>query len=208
MSDFETPRRYRGLIVDFGGVLTTSMRRNAEEFERAEGLEPGAYRRALRDPEGARVYADLEIGCATQRDWNEVIGRLLGLCPDDLMRRVLHRLRLERHAVDLVRRARAAGVRVALLSNSFGLEPYNVYRELGVLDLCDVVVLSELEGVRKPAPAIYRRTCERLGLPPGECVFVDDMWPNIVAARAEGMTAVLCGEPGETSRHVNELFGL
>jgi FMN phosphatase YigB (HAD superfamily) len=74
----------------------------------------------------------------------------------------------------------------ALQSNSFGLEPYNVYRELGVLELCDVVLLSELEGIREPAPAIYRLTCERLGLPP----------PS-----ASSSTIAM-------SKQVNELFGL
>ncbi|MGY0057260.1 hypothetical protein ACWY4P_11950 [Streptomyces sp. LZ34] len=72
--------RYRGLILDFGGVLTTQMRLNGEAFEKSEGLEPGAYFVALgRNPEGVRVYADLEVGRATQEDWNRVIGKILGV---------------------------------------------------------------------------------------------------------------------------------
>ncbi|BBA97859.1 hypothetical protein RVR_3804 [Actinacidiphila reveromycinica] len=60
---------YRGLILDFGGVLTTRMRLNGQAFEKSEGLVPGAYFAALNDhPEGVRVYADLEVGRATQED--------------------------------------------------------------------------------------------------------------------------------------------
>jgi putative hydrolase of the HAD superfamily len=181
----------RGLILDFGGVLTTPMRRNGEAFERSEGLEPGAYFHALDEhPEGVAVYAALEVGEVTQDHWNQVIGGLLGIDPTDLMRRALANLVLEPEMVAAVEKARAAGVKTALLSNSFGLEPFNVYAELGVLDLFDVVVLSETEGVRKPDPQIYGRTLDLLGLDGAECVFVDDHAANLPAAEALGIETI------------------
>ena len=48
------------------------------------------------------------------------------------------------------------------------------------------VIASGLEGVMKPDPAIYRLTCERFGLAPGEILFVDDSAANIAGARAFG----------------------
>lgn len=48
------------------------------------------------------------------------------------------------------------------------------------------VIASGLEGVMKPEPAIFRLTCERFGLAPGEMLFVDDSARNIEAARAVG----------------------
>ncbi|GAB3936249.1 hypothetical protein GCM10029976_047710 [Kribbella albertanoniae] len=87
---------YRGLILDFGGVLTTQMRLNGEAFERSEGLAPGAYFSALESrPDGIAVYAALEIGQATQEDWNRVIGDILGIDPTDLMQRALANLQPE-----------------------------------------------------------------------------------------------------------------
>jgi putative hydrolase of the HAD superfamily len=140
-----------------------------------------------------RVYRDLEEGRATRQEWNDVIGGLLGLPPDDLMRmrRVLHRWRPERAVVTAVRRARARGVRTAVLSNSFGLDPYNVYADLDVLALFDVGVLSEREGLRKPAPEICRRTCRRLGLTADRLLFVDDHEVNLAPARELGMATLL-----------------
>ncbi|MEU9781475.1 HAD-IA family hydrolase [Streptomyces phaeochromogenes] len=183
---------YRGLILDFGGVLTTRMRLNGEAFERSEGLEPGAYFHALNEnPEGVAVYSALEVGKATQSDWNRVIGGILGIDPTDLMRRALGNLRPEPAIVAAANRARAAGVKVAMLSNSFGLEPYNPYEALGLWeDAFDAVILSEREGERKPSAFIYQRALDVLGLIGPECVFVDDHAENLPPAEALGIRTI------------------
>ncbi|WP_236073162.1 HAD family hydrolase [Streptomyces tardus] len=183
---------YNGLILDFGGVLTTRMRTNGEAFERSEGLPPGAYFHALDEhPEGVEVYAALEVGEATQDDWNVTIGRLLGIDPTNLMGRALAALRPEGLIVDAAQRAREAGVKVALLSNSFGLRPYNPYEALGMgEDRFDAYILSEREGVRKPAPLIYQRALEKLDLRAEECVFVDDHVKNLPPAEALGIRTI------------------
>ncbi|MFF2850550.1 HAD-IA family hydrolase [Streptomyces sp. NPDC058001] len=198
---------YRGLILDFGGVLTTRMKLNGDAFEKSEGLAPGTYFAALgRHPEGIRVYADLEVGRATQDDWNRVIGGILGIDPTDLMRRALANLRPEPVIVDAARRARDAGIRTALLSNSFGLEPFNPYEELGILGDFDAVILSELERVRKPSPAIYQRALDDLELTGPECVFVDDHAPNLPPAEALGITTIHHTDPDATATQLNALF--
>ncbi|MFD7504627.1 HAD family hydrolase [Streptomyces sp. NPDC059850] len=182
---------YRGLILDFGGVLTTQMKLNGQAFERSLGLPPGAYFDALgKHPDGVRVYADLEVGRATQEDWNRVIGGILGIDPTDLMRRALANLRPEPAMVAAAQRAREAGVKVAMLSNSFGLTPYNPYEALGLYDCFDTVILSEVEKVRKPSPAIYQRTLDALGLAGPECVFVDDHAGNLPPAEALGIRTI------------------
>jgi len=61
---------------------------------------------------------------------------------------------------------------------------------LPVDELFEVVVDSGFVGVRKPDRRIYEITCERLGVEPEECVFVDDFGHNCEAARELGMTAV------------------
>lgn len=54
----------------------------------------------------------------------------------------------------------------------------------------DLVVESSLEGVRKPNPAIYQLTCERLGVAPGRAVFLDDLGINLKPAKAMGMQTI------------------
>ncbi|MFJ6743130.1 HAD-IA family hydrolase [Streptomyces sp. NPDC091279] len=183
---------YRGLILDFGGVLTTQMRLNGETFERSEGLAPGAYFAALEEhPDGVAIYAALEVGEATQEDWNRVIGGILGIDSTDLMRRALANLHPEPQIVAAAERARAAGIKVAMLSNSFGIEPYNPYEDKGIwTDFFDAVILSEQEGVRKPSPLIYQRVLDALELTGPECVFVDDYARNLPPAEALGIRTV------------------
>ena len=50
-------------------------------------------------------------------------------------------------------------------------------------------------GLRKPAAEAYRFAADRLGVRPGECVFVDDRETNVAGALAVGMQAILRREP-------------
>lgn len=54
----------------------------------------------------------------------------------------------------------------------------------------DVVILSYKLQTAKPDPAMYRWTCEQIGLPPEEVAVIDDTPDNCEAARAIGMHAV------------------
>jgi putative hydrolase of the HAD superfamily len=104
--------------------------------------------------------------------------------------------------VDAVRRVRAAGHRTALLTNN-AREWEATWRALLPFDeLFDVILDSSVVGLRKPDPAIYRLTCERLGLQPSECLFVDDLECNVVAARELGMEGLLCSNGPATAAEV------
>jgi epoxide hydrolase-like predicted phosphatase len=70
------------------------------------------------------------------------------------------------------------------------------------------LVISHLEGLRKPDPAIYALGAERIGLTPEQCVFVDDLAGNLKPARAMGMTTVLHTTAAETIPQLEELLGV
>ena len=97
--------------------------------------------------------------------------------------------------LDAVARARAAGVKTGLISNSWGL---GIYDRLESTELFDAAVISGEVGLHKPQPEIYLLACERLAIEPGEAVFVDDLRENCAGAEAVGMTALLHREPAET----------
>lgn len=63
------------------------------------------------------------------------------------------------------------------------------------LEKFDGVIVSGLERLVKPDPRIYRLFCERYGLAPQSCVFIDDSEPNIVAARKFGMHGIVFTSP-------------
>jgi putative hydrolase of the HAD superfamily len=98
-----------------------------------------------------------------------------------------------------------AGLRACMLSNSWGHDAYP--RE--VFDgMFDAVVISAQVGMRKPEERIYRHATELIGLPPAECVFVDDMEANVRAAEALGMCGIVHTQPEATVARLAELFGL
>jgi HAD superfamily hydrolase (TIGR01509 family) len=75
-------------------------------------------------------------------------------------------------------------------------------------ELFDAVVISGDEGIHKPQPEIFRLGAERVGLPPAECVFVDDLRENCEGAEAVGMTAVLHRGADSTLPRLEELLGI
>ena len=72
----------------------------------------------------------------------------------------------------------------------------------------DVVLESSKLGVRKPEPAFYTLACERLGVEPDECVFLDDLGVNLKPARALGMTTIKVGDPAVAIAELGALLGL
>jgi putative hydrolase of the HAD superfamily len=94
--------------------------------------------------------------------------------------------------IEFIRELRGRGVRAALLTNNVReWEPLWRAKLPEIDELFELVVDSAFVGIRKPDPAIYDLTLERLGgVSPEQCVFVDDLDVNCDAARALGMAAV------------------
>lgn len=103
--------------------------------------------------------------------------------------------------LDVVRRARGAGVVAALLSDARAL-PDEYLQEF------DVVVLGTAVGARKPDPEVFRRVAGLLGLTVAACVVVDDLPANVRGARAAGAVVILHRDPAVTVAEVEILFDL
>lgn len=99
---------------------------------------------------------------------------------------------------------KASGYQIAILSDT--ITPHaELIRSKGVYEPFDPVVLSHEVGLRKPDPAIYQLTLERLGLPAAETVFIDDTPENIEAAKALGMHGVVCENPDQVQAELIQL---
>jgi epoxide hydrolase-like predicted phosphatase len=200
----------KGLLLDFGGVLTSSLYGRMAEFCTESGLPADAITSALRTAEGRSVLALAEAGQVPQRDFEVMLARQLGLSDEGLIARLIAADSMPPRAevADLARRARAAGIRTGLLSNSWGPGGHDVYTGYDLAALFDVVVISHLVGLRKPERPIFELAAAKLGVAPADCVFVDDTRANIAAARELGMAAVhFTGDPGQLAE-VERLIGL
>jgi HAD superfamily hydrolase (TIGR01509 family) len=103
---------------------------------------------------------------------------------------------------DVVRQVRAAGLATAVLSNADGRP------RPALVDLVDLVVLCGSDALRKPDPAVFRAVAQRLGVAPGECVFVDDLAVNVRGAVAAGMAGVVHRDLATTTEELRVLLGL
>ncbi len=94
--------------------------------------------------------------------------------------------------VALTREVRAAGVLTALVTNNLAEFRSHWRRSLPLDELFDVVIDSSEVGIRKPNPAIFNLTLERLGIEdPAAALFLDDFHGNIKAARSVGLHGIL-----------------
>jgi putative hydrolase of the HAD superfamily len=200
-------RRPRALLVDFGGVLTTSIWPAFDEFCKAEGLPEGAVRELFkRDPGALADLRELETGGIEPEEFERRFADRLGIeDPDGLIGRLFAALGPDQQMVDAVRLAREAGLRTGLISNSWGTSIYSPEVLDGLFD--DTVISGEV-GVHKPKPEIFLLAAERLGVEPGDCVFVDDLRENVAGAEAVGMTAILHRDSSETLARLEELLSV
>jgi putative hydrolase of the HAD superfamily len=198
------PDEFTGLLVDWGGVLTTNVFASFESFCRREGLPPERVRDLFRsDPRGHELLVGLETGELAEADFERELGALIGVDGDDLIVRLMTGTQLEQSMLDLLRAARRSGVATGLISNSWGVTRY----DQGLLnELFDGVVISGYVGIRKPAPEIYEMGARAIGVEPAACVYVDDLPGNLKPARALGMHTLHHRSPATTIAELADLF--
>jgi epoxide hydrolase-like predicted phosphatase len=195
-----------GLILDYGGVLTSSPFTSFEAFCVVEGLPADAVRARFRDdPQARDLLARLETGQLAAADFEAAFAALLEVSSDRLIQRMFGDMTADPAMIDGIRALHREGVRMGLLSNAVG--DAAVY-DLALRDeLFDAWVVSSDVGLRKPDPAIYELAAERLGLPPAACVYVDDIGGNLKPAAALGMAAVLHrGDAAATLAEIRSLL--
>ena len=197
----------KGLLVDYGGVLTTNVWESFSAFCKSEGLDPGQVRSLFRDnPDALNLLRRLETGELTEEQFSEQFAPLLGITNHDgLIDRLFAGMKPDQPMIDSLRHARAGGIRTGLISNSWGRGRYD--RD-SFDELFDGVVISGEVGLHKPQPEIFLLGAERAGAAPEECVFVDDLRENCEGAEAVGMRAVLHRGAETTLPELEELLGV
>ncbi|NKE59321.1 HAD family phosphatase [Lentzea sp. PSKA42] len=184
------------LVFDWGGVLTVSVPEFVGAWLHAEAIDREAYGRIMREWLSRDALPDnpvfrLETGELTVAEFERLLAAELitttgeKIDENGLLKRMFGGATPDPAMVGLVRKARAAGLHTALLSNSWG----EGYPKDLLIELFDTVVISGRIGLRKPDERIYRHTLDQIGVAAERAVFFDDAPINVEAAHAVGMHA-------------------
>jgi putative hydrolase of the HAD superfamily len=194
------------VLLDWGGVMTTSLFDSFAAFCSGEGLDAGALADLFRGDRDARtLLIDFECGRIDEAHFEPKLAVALGVAEHaNLIDRLFAGAKLNRLMVAGVRRLHDDGVRTGLVSNSWGTRRYP--HEL-VAELFDGVVISGDEGFRKPDPRMYELGASRIGVAAGDCVFVDDLPFNLDPARELGMAVVHHTAAADTLAQLDRLLG-
>jgi putative hydrolase of the HAD superfamily len=205
------------VVFDIGGVVQDSPLHAIARYERERGLPPNAINRVVVAAGEEGAWARLERGELTVQSFCapfEADCRARGVAIDGrvLMERISEASVPRPRMLEAIRRLRAAGLRVAALTNNWVAEtpraPASETMKARLTAHFDMFVESAVVGLRKPDPRIYALVCDKLGLPPARVAFLDDIGRNLKPARELGMATIKVDDPEQALRELGALLDL
>jgi HAD superfamily hydrolase (TIGR01509 family) len=208
----ESARGVDAILFDYAGVLTGPVKHSIDSWLAADEIEPESFSRTLRawlsrDAEDGTPVHRLETGELTVAEFESLLAAELrttdgsAVAPDGILRRLFAGMQPDPAMFALAEELRATGLKVGLLSNSWG----NTYPRARIDALLDPVVISGEVGLRKPHAAIYDLAVARLGVPADRVLFIDDAEPNVLGAQIVGLQALLHVDHPSTRSAVTQL---
>ena len=204
-----TAREIRAIIFDWGGVMERlTDDAHTAVWERQLALEPGTLWEVL----WGEAWCQLSVGAITNDEYMQQVADRLGFPSVEAAEHFTGEFyagdRLNSEVVAAARALRGH-YKVALLTNAWpGAD--DVIREKYGLDVhaeFDVYVNSADVGLRKPDPAIFHLTLERLGVAPQQTIFLDDILRNVDSARELGIHTVQFVDPTTSLAELEALLG-
>jgi putative hydrolase of the HAD superfamily len=222
-------RPVRAVLFDAGNTLVSIDARRLSDILRTVGGETDVdlIRQAELRARRSLHHAIQDGHVGTEHSvWHGYFKELFRFCgvPPDKMGQAGQELRdqhgrhhlwtgVQEGATEVLEALRAEGYRLAVISNADG-RIQALLEEVGLLPHFEFVIDSEVVGVEKPDSEIFLEGCRRLDLPPGECLYVGDLYPvDYVGARVTGLQAVLLdplalyGQKADTIAGLRDLPG-
>ncbi len=205
------------VVSDLGGVLTTPLYDAFVAYEGHSGvplMEFWTALGALTEASGANPMGELECGHISETQFIDAlagqIARQIGHSVDisDFGEVWFSHLHHNTAMFDLMRSLRQRGYRMGLLTNNVQEWERHWRPSMPIDEIFEVVVDSGFVGMRKPDPAIYALTQERLGVTAEEILFIDDLDVNIAAARTAGWSGVQFLDNAQTTADVEAALAL
>lgn len=206
----------QAVICDFGGVLTSPLLDSFVAFQNSTGISPenlGTAMMAVAGKLDVNPLIELETGRMAEADFLREVGEQL---TSQLGRPVemhgfgeayFEHLRPNQPMIDYMRELHTRGLRLAICTNNVREWEARWRSMLPVDEIFEVVVDSAFVGTRKPEPAIYRVTLERLAVAPEVALFIDDVDVNCDGARDAGMRAIHFRDTGQAIAEIEAALG-
>lgn len=180
----------RNIVFDIGNVLSDFCWR---EFLENKGFDDEMVERLANATVRTEYWNEYDKGAMS----NEEIMQAFVNCDPEIEQEI-HRgfdnvagmVRIRDYACPWVRELKAKGYNVYYLSNFARKTEEQCPDSLAFIPLMDGGILSYREKLIKPGEEIYNLLCERYGLQPEECVFLDDTLKNIETARRLGWKGI------------------
>ncbi len=212
-------RPFEAVIFDFGGVITASPFEAFNRLEAERGLPQDFIRRvnaANPDSNAWALFERAEIDAARFDALFAAEAAALGHALDGASVLAVLSGSIRPAMVSALDQLKDAGFRLACITNNVptghgaGMarsgDRKDAYEQ--VFSRFEHVIESSKAGVRKPDPRIYLMMCERLGLEPPQCVYLDDLGINCKPAAQLGMQAIKVTSGEQALADLSALVGL
>ncbi len=206
----------QAVLWDFGGVILSSPFEAFARYETDNGLPADLIRTINKTNPDDNAWAKFErsdVSVAGFCALFEAEAAALGHTVDAQQILACLRGEVRPRMVEAIARLRGTYALAMLTNNIAPMDADQMSGHVGpdtapILELFDEIIESSKVGVRKPEPRFYEIACERLGVEPAQCVFLDDLGINLKPARAMGMTTIKVVDPDVALTELETVLGV
>ena len=202
--------KYKAIIWDFGGVITSSPFEAFNQFEEVNGLPKDIIRTINSENPDTNAWAKFESDNITIDVFNDLFLKEAKAKGFDIKGRDIIKLlkgSIRKNMVSFLRELKS-DFKLGCITNNVksSSEENNDNETKEAMSLFDHVIESSIVGIRKPNPEIYMMSCDALKVSPDQCIYLDDLGINLKPARELGMTTIKVIQPEDAIQEVRNLL--
>jgi len=202
--------KYKAIIWDFGGVITSSPFEAFNKFEEANGLPKDIIRTINSENPDMNAWAQFESNSITIDQFDDLFLKEAKAKGFDIKGRDIIKLlkgSIRENMVSFLRELKSNFKLGCITNNVKPSSEENTDNETKeAMSIFDHVIESSIVGIRKPNPEIYMMSCDALNVSPDQCIYLDDLGINLKPARELGMTTIKVIQPEDAIQEVRNLL--
>ncbi len=182
----------KAVIFDMDGLILDTERVAALAYDyagEAIGIGPAGY--MINDVLGLTVRAADEVLEREFGDGYDAEAFAAKKREFTLLYEAEHGVPVKPFVHELIEYLKASGVKLALASSTYAETVKRQLTSAGIYDSFDAVVTGDMVSRSKPAPDIYLRACELLGVAPSDALALEDGKNGILSAHAAGCRVIM-----------------